>query len=169
MGVEVALLAASLAVGVTAQQEAKSGAAASRRAQSKIASEQRASNASEAMRERRQQVREERVRRARVLQSAENTGTSGSSGEAGAIGSLATQLSANIGTNLGKIQTADNISLFSQQQANAQGRIQDAQFQGQLAQTLFSSTIALNDAGAFDSLFKDTSVNGHASTVGMTT
>lgn len=94
---------------------AAEGAAAENR---KIQAEQKAQNASQAANERRKQVREERLRRARILQASQNTGTTGSSGEVGALGSLGTTLNANIGTNLGALQTANNISIFSQNAAN---------------------------------------------------
>ncbi len=128
---------------IDAQSQARQGARDSKAAKEKVAAEQRASNASEAARERRQQIREERVKRARVLQSAENTGTAGSSGEIGAVGSLATQLSTNIGANLGRLQTAENLSIFGQDQANANFSISKAQNQGQEANWL------INNAGTF--------------------
>lgn len=84
----------------------------------KVQSEQKAQNAAQAANERRKQVREERLRRARVLQASQNTGTTASSGEMGAIGGMSTQLSSNIGTNLGALQSANNISAYSQNAAN---------------------------------------------------
>lgn len=173
MGLEVALMAASLAVTVNADQEARSARHHSQKAQRKIQAEQRASNSAEALLERRQQIREERVRRARILQSSENTGTSGSSGEAGAISSLATQFGANLGFNVGKLQTARNISIFSQDAANAQADLFSAQSDAALGQSLFSMGSSIAGAGGFDfsNPFKTSSgfEPGFASTVGMST
>jgi hypothetical protein len=92
------------------------------KAQRQAQSEQRAGNAGEAAAERRRQIREERIRRGQLMQSAEGTGTSGSSGEVGALGNLATTLSSNMGFNLGKLQTAQNISIFQQQASDALNR-----------------------------------------------
>jgi len=108
--------------------------------QKKVQREQTASNAAQAAAERR------RVARARVLQTGAATGTVGSSGELGAIGSLATQFSSNIGSNLGSLQTANNISIFSQtaadfnSQAGALG--QQSQMYGQIA----SMALSLNSS-----------------------
>jgi hypothetical protein len=135
-----------LATSVVAQNDAKKASRNAAAENRKAQSEQRASNASQAAEERRKQVREERIRRARILQSSENTGTTGSSGEIGAIGGLATGLSAGIGSNLGAVQRADNISIFSQNAANynlqaqeAQGNAQIASQIGGLGMSIFSS------------------------------
>lgn len=105
--------------------------------QRKAQSEQRAQNAAQAANERRQQIREERVRRARILQSAENTGTAGSSGAIGAVGGLATNLSSNIGMNLGQIAAGNRMSNNLQNAANfsaaAQNNMQKASNFNQLA------------------------------------
>src|SRR5690606_9104730 len=92
----------------------------------KIQREQEAQNAKAASDERRQQLREERVRRGRVMQSAANTGVAGSSGELGALGALATNLNTNIGANLGMLQSAQNISGYSQNAATAMGQANQA-------------------------------------------
>lgn len=118
--VSTIIAAASLAVGTYSyveQQKAQGRAAA---AQESARTEQRQIQAMQASQERRSQVREERVRRARVMQASQNTGLGFSSGEAGVIGGLSTQLGSNIGTNLSMQQSAQNISLFNQQAANAQ-------------------------------------------------
>lgn len=143
MGIETTVMIGLLVAGTATQIEARGDAKHANRlreaAQRQSASEQRASNAAEAARERRQQFREERVRRARILQAAENTGTVGSSGEAGAIGSLSTQLSANIGSNLGKLQTTENMSIFAQDAANAEGGMFNARQKQEVGQFIFNN------------------------------
>ena len=86
--------------------------------QQKAQREQRASNEAEAARERRMQIREERLRRAAILNSAEQTGTAGSSGEIGSAAALATALGSNLGMNSGRLQRAQNISIFQQNAAD---------------------------------------------------
>lgn len=103
---------------VIQQQEAKKNAGRAADEQRKTQMEQRAAQARQQAEEKRKMVREERVRRAKILQSSENTGVSGSSGETGALGSLSTQLSTNIGSNLGAKQNGENISRFSQNAAD---------------------------------------------------
>lgn len=138
--------------------EARSEAKDSRRAQENIRQEQVAQNASDAARERRQQIREERVRRARLMQAASNTGSAGSSGEMGAMGGLSTNLASNIGANIGRLQSANNISLFAQEDANSRGNIADAQAMGQWGQTMFQ--LAPVAGAAADSLFSSGKWNG---------
>lgn len=125
------IAAASLFVGTAVSLEGQSDARDANRqrtlAQEKIQAEQKAANAAEQAKERRQQIREERVRRARIIQSAVNTGVEGSSGELGAVGSLSTQLASNIATNIGRIQSANNISIFQQDAANAETAFGNAQ------------------------------------------
>ena len=106
-----------------------------RRQQERANAEQVAGNKSEAMRERRMQMREERIRRASIMQASEATGTEGSSGEIGALGSLTTTLQSNIGTNLGRLQTAQNISIFQQKAADALNRAETYQAIGKVAST----------------------------------
>jgi hypothetical protein len=161
MGLETALLIGAAVVGagtvIEGQRDAKAAARYSQQAQARAASEQRAANASEAARERRAQVREERVRRARILQTAQNTGTSDSSGELGALGSLSTNLGAGIGTNLGKIQTAQNLSIFGQQQADAQTGLTMANLkvqQGQFIMSQASNIATIGGSIAGSSIFK---------------
>lgn len=60
------------------------------------------------------------------MQSAANTGVAGSSGELGALGALATNLNTNIGANLGMLQSAQNISGYSQNAATAIGQANQA-------------------------------------------
>lgn len=93
--------------------------------QEQAQSEQRAEQAAKAAGERRQQLREERVKRSKVMQASANTGTSGSSGEAGALGSLSTQLSSNVGFNLGAQQTAASLTNINQEIANSSGAYQE--------------------------------------------
>jgi hypothetical protein len=109
----IAIASVGVGTAVSIDQQSKA-----RKAQQRAGDEQRARNASEAARERRQQIREERVKRARIAQASENTGVQGGSGELGATAGLGTNLASNIGANLGRIQTANQISLFEQQAAN---------------------------------------------------
>lgn len=143
MGLPLLAIAGLQAFGVGMQvqgrRDAKKAQAADQAAQRASQSEQRAANAAESARERRMQLREERVRKARVMQAAVNTGTEDSSGELGALGALSTQLATNIGTNLGRIQTADNLSIFSQQRADAQGQLFNAQRKQQTGQFIFDT------------------------------
>jgi len=140
-------LAAGAVASIDAADKQRSASHRSQDAQRKIAEVQRASNAEEAAKERRQQIREERVRRARVIQSSVNTGTNASSGEEGALGSLSTQLGSNIGFNLGKQMFGTEISIFSQQDANARGDLNNAQLQAQLGQMLFSAGMGFSGGG----------------------
>lgn len=110
-----------------------------RRQQERANAEQVAGNKSEAMRERRMQLREERIRRANIMQASEATGTEGSSGELGALGSLSTTLQSNIGTNLGRLQTAQNISIFQQRAADALNRAETYRAVGQIASSYVNS------------------------------
>jgi hypothetical protein len=145
MGLETATLALILAGTGTAatlvgQERSRKGASRSLAAQKQAASETNAQNAAAAAQERRQQIREERVRRARILQNSSNSGTAGSSGEAGAIGSLSTQLQTNIAANLGRLQGAENLSIFAQQQANAQSQINSGQSLSQFGNFINSNS-----------------------------
>ena len=133
MGLEIAALMATAYTGM-AQADAASESAA---AQGRSRAEQQAKNAADAAKERRNQIREERVKQARIQQAAINTGTSGSSGETGALSSITTQTQANEGFNLGAIQRANNISLFSQQAADADLQFQQMGILGQNIQAGF--------------------------------
>lgn len=131
MAVTSTVIGAVAAVGGTVASmdaQRRQGRAQDRAAeeQENIQREQEAQNAKAASDERRQQLREERVRRGRVMQSAANTGVAGSSGELGALGALATNLNTNIGANLGMLQSAQNISGYSQNAANAMGQANQA-------------------------------------------
>jgi hypothetical protein len=130
------LFGAQTAQQVEAQRDQKAAARYQYQLGLQKQAEEKASNASEAALERRRQIREERVKRARILQSAENTGVEGSSGELGAIGSLATTLSANLGTNLGRITSANRVSGINQGLADAQFGMQKAQLKGEQAQMI---------------------------------
>lgn len=169
-GLEIILLT-SAAVSIDAQQDAKSAAARQNRAQNRIRQAQRAQNASDAARERRQQIRDERIRRARVLQASENTGVEGSSGEIGAIGALSTQFASNIATNIGRLKSAEDISIFSQQAADAGYDMQSAQARGQLANSIFSIASNPQIGGAIGSIFdtKPEPIDGYTSAAGMST
>lgn len=119
-----------------------------RKEQRAAASEQRAQNKSDAMREHRNQIREERVRQAAILQASQAAGTSASSGEIGAIGSLTTTLESNIGTNLGKLQTAQNISIFQQNAADTLNRAETVRQVSSLASSFASSGTKVKSSGS---------------------
>lgn len=120
--------------------------------------EQRAEQAARSAGERRQQIREERVKRSRIMQASQNTGVGGSSGEAGALSSASTQLGANVGFNLGAIQSANNITGLNQaiadtssayqEQANAPNNFNAI---SQLGTSLFGGTGGFN---TLSSIFK---------------
>lgn len=171
MGIVEGILLVTAAVSIDAQQDAKSAAARQNRAQNRIRASQRAQNTSDAARERRQQVRDERIRRARIIAASENTGVSESSGELGALGSLSTQFASNIGTNLGKLKTAEDVSIFSQQAANAAGDQFSAQARGQLSNSIFSIASNPTIASGLESIFKTTPepIDGYTSAAGMST
>lgn len=148
MGLEAATLAAfqtaaavgSVVVGVgsaIAQREAQQDAAKKQRA---AGQEQAAIQAQQAAQERRQQIREERIKRARIMQAAENTGVQGSSGEFGAVGSAATQLSSNIGFNLGLIDKTQNISALQQGAADDLTTASNWAAVGGVSRSIFSLT-----------------------------
>lgn len=138
---------AAVAVGVgaasavAAHQQGKKAA----RAQAAAGREQKAAAAQQAAQERRQQIREERVRRARILQSGENTGTAGSSVEFGAVGGMGTQLSSNIGFNLGQIASASRVGDLMQTAANYSTR---AQGYSALSNLAFSSANIFGSAAS---------------------
>lgn len=121
MGVPAIAMAFVAAFSAVKQNEA---AKKSARAQKKARNEQNAVNAQRAAEERRRQIREERIKRAKMLQASENTGVEGSSGVLGGVGGLSTNLSANLGSNAAMLQSAQNISIFEQQAADANQRYQ---------------------------------------------
>jgi hypothetical protein len=84
------------------------------------------------------------------MQSSSNSGAAGSSGEMGAVGALSSNLSSNIAANIGRLQSAGNISLFAQEDANARSGIADAQQLAQFGQTIFQ-TASLFDSSLFTS------------------
>lgn len=148
MGLETIVAIASLTAATVGIVEGREARKDNRRAQEKIQKEQNASNAAKAALERRQQIREERVKRARILQAGENSGTAGGSGEAGAVGSLASNLSANIGFNLGALQRGQNMSIFAQDAANAAADAQGADQLFSLGLNIFGAN---GGFGAFNS------------------
>jgi hypothetical protein len=155
------LAIAAIAVGTASyvsaeksRKEAQVNYASQASEQRKAQSEQNALNAQSAAAERRQQVREQRIKLARLEQAAENTGTEGSSGALGAAGGFATQLGANIGSNLGAIAASQRTGGYLQAAADfgtaAQRNLSDMG----ASQNLFSlSTTIFNAAGGF-SAFK---------------
>lgn len=87
--------------------------------QKKAQTEQRSVNAAQSAKEKRSQLREARIKRARLTQVSENTGTSEGSGFFGASSGIATQLGSNLGFNTSMLNSAENISIFSQASADA--------------------------------------------------
>jgi hypothetical protein len=152
MGLEV-IAFASLALGAVSaynaydqRQEADSQMRKSAREQKKVQAEQKALQHQQQAQERRQQIREERVRRAMLLQASENSGTTGSSGEAGGLGSMATQLTNNLGINVGRAAAGDRMSLFAQNAANFQTNAQSALNNAQTADSLFGLSMNIFSA-----------------------
>lgn len=106
------------AYSISEQEKAKGKQKEAVKEQRKIRNEQKAQNEAQAAQERRKQLREERIRRAKILSTSQSAGATGSSGEAGALGGLSTQFATNLGANLGALNSAADISLFSQNAAN---------------------------------------------------
>lgn len=134
------------------QQEAKKEQKKAANEQRKIQSEQRAQNEAAASQERRKQLREERIRRSKILAASEAAGTVGSSGEVGALGSLSTTLSSNLGSNRAALNSASDISLFSQNAANftsaANQANANAQMGAQVSSLAFQAAPVLEKAGS---------------------
>lgn len=127
MAALVALAVISTAVSYVGQQKAQSQANDARDKQRQANDQQKAQQTQNAADERRAQIREERVKRARVMQASSNDGSGNSSGLFGSIASLQTQLSSNVGSNLGRIQSANTISDLSQEAANSMFASQSTQ------------------------------------------
>ena len=163
MGIELAILAvavAGTAYSISEQEKAKDKQKEAVREQGKIRNEQKAQNEAQAAQERRKQLREERIRRAKILSTSQAAGVTGSSGESGAIGGLSTQLSSNLGTNLGALNSASDISLFSQNAANyssaADQANANAQMAGQVSSLAFQAAPVLSKANSLFSAPKPT-------------
>lgn len=120
MCIAAAIVGGLVGVGVSmsAAEDAEDAQYEAAQEQKKAVRSQQAQNEAQAAQERRKQLREERIKRARILAASRASGASGSSGESGAIGSLNTQLSSNLGFNLGALNTAADISIFNQNAAN---------------------------------------------------
>lgn len=122
MGLELALGALSLVVGIAggiAQSNAAASAAREQREARNISSAQ---DRVRSMEDRRTRVREERIRRARIIAQSENTGTGDSSGAIGAVGALSTNLAGLIGTSLGESRANTAINNATQRAADASSR-----------------------------------------------
>ena len=156
--IAAAIIGGTVAVAgtVNADKARKEAAESGRKAEAegkKIQAEGKANNAAQAAAERRSQIREERVRRARIMQSSENTGVDSSSGEAGALGSLATGLGSNIGSNLGRIASANRVSEYNQNIATFQGDAQNSLFKAQKYDSMASlGSSIFSAAGGFGTL-----------------
>lgn len=109
-----------------ARNEMKKSQERQRVAQEGIQSEQRATNASQALKEKIRQRREFLRKSAIVRQASMNTGTSGSSGETAALASLETGLSLDVAANAGAKRTGESISSLAQDNANAAFDFQSA-------------------------------------------
>lgn len=137
------------------QEKAQDKQEQAARENKKIQQAQRAQNEAQAAQERRKQIREERIKRARIIATSEAAGVTGSSGELGALGSLSTNLSAGIGANEGALNTAADISLFSQNAANFSSQANqysaNAQMGGQVSSLALQMAPVLDNAS---SLFK---------------
>ena len=118
---------------INEQEKAKDKQKEAVQEQRKARNEQKAQNEAQAAQERRKQLREERIRRAKILSTSQAAGVIGSSGEAGALGGLSTQLSSNLGANLGALNSASDISLFSQNAANFSSAADQANANAQMA------------------------------------
>jgi hypothetical protein len=118
MGLELALGALSLVVGIAGgiAQANTARAAANEQRETRAISSARDKTVS--MENRRERVREERIRRARILAQSENTGTSDSSGQIGAIGALSTNLAGMIGSSLGESRANQAINTSAQRAAD---------------------------------------------------
>lgn len=145
---------------ITEQEKAKDKQKDAVQEQRKARNEQKAQNEAQAAQERRKQLREERIRRAKILSTSQAAGVTGSSGEAGALGGLSTQLSSNLGTNLGALNSAADISLFSQNAANfssaADQANANAQMAGQVSSLAFQAAPVLSKANSLFSAPKPT-------------
>jgi hypothetical protein len=117
------------------QKEANKDASTQRKA---IQGENNALNAQKQAQERRALIREERVRRGKIMQSAENTGVSGGSGVEGATGALSTQLSSNLGANLGMAAAGQRIGEYAQNAADFDLASQNAALKAQQGEALVS-------------------------------
>lgn len=162
MGVVTATIATLAAVastvgavqGYEARKDAQKANKAAANEQRKVQGEQKALNFQAQAEERRKQVREERVRRAKLLQASNNTGGAGSSGELGAVGSLATQLNANIGINLGKAAAGNRISGYLQNAADFNTASQNAMMDAQNGDALFGVGMNIFNAAGGVNAFK---------------
>lgn len=137
---------------ITEQEKAKDKQKDAVQEQRKARNEQKAQNEAQAAQERRKQLREERIRRAKILSTSQAAGVTGSSGEIGALGGLSTQFATNLGSNLGALNSASNISLFSQNAANyssaADQNNANAQMAGQVSSLAFQVAPVLSKAGS---------------------
>lgn len=126
------------------QKEANKQASEQRK---QVQGEQNALNAQKQAQERRAQIREERVRRGKIMQGSENTGTSASSGSAGAVGALSTQLTSNLGANLGMAAAGQRIGEYAQNAANFDLASQNAALQAQQGEALVGIGSRIGSAG----------------------
>lgn len=120
MGVELALIGLSVAVGAVGTVATINASNQAAKAQKEARNIQTAQQKTEAANSRRQAIREDRIRRARILAAAENTGTGASSGSVGAVGALDTNLSGLLGASLGESKANAGISKQLQKSANAE-------------------------------------------------
>ena len=143
--------AASTVYSIDQSEKARSSRNKAADKQKEAQAEQKASMAQQAAAERRSKIREERVRRARILQAGENTGTAGGSAEFGAMSGLATDLSANLGFNLGQLQSANNRSNLLQDAADFSTAASNFQVNAQYGQQAQGLVGSIFSTGAFGS------------------
>lgn len=151
---------------ITEQEKAKDRQKDALQEQRKVRNEQKAQNEAQSAQERRKQLREERIRRAKILSLSQSAGVTGSSGESGALGGLSTQLATNLGSNLGALNSAADMSLFSQNAANfssaADQSSANAQMGGQVSSLAFQVAPVLSKAGSLFSASKPTTTTPKA-------
>lgn len=119
MGVEVAIAAVGLAVGVASAYEQSRQASAAAKDRKRAGQVSQAEQAAQQTANRRQQIREERVRRAQIVQSSVNTGVSGSSGELGSQSALGSLISGNVAATSRQVNSSAAIGNLQQNAADA--------------------------------------------------
>ena len=125
MGIELALGAASLAIGLISAVSASSDrakAASIQTTANNVAIAQQTNNSNYDMRSR---IREERVRQAQIEQGSQNGGTAGSSSESGALSSLDSNFNALTSQEEGQTKANVGINRLNQDAVNADESAKD--------------------------------------------
>ena len=144
MGIEVAIAAVGLAVGVGGAVQQRKQAKAGLALQEEQIATQAAGEQVQLRDSRRQQLREERVRKAQILQAAENTGVGGSSGEATAISNLASRVAGNFATQTGQGEVANRITELGVQVGKTSEAGAKAGATSQLGFQVFSTALSFS-------------------------